>query len=108
MSSLSLFMKERLEFDNPKTMGEVIQKACLCYQQNRQKEDGGKRWTDKKGIKFTSCNKGNKIVFNKGPHKSQPIRNVNRNQPKFKFPSESKTNKQFGKPEVERAARPPI
>ena len=50
ISNLPLFMKEHLEFDNPKTMDEVIRKPHLCYQQNRQKRDGGKRWNGKKGV----------------------------------------------------------
>lgn len=32
MSSLSAFMKERLEFDNPKTVDKAIRKAQICYQ----------------------------------------------------------------------------
>lgn len=90
-------MKERLEFENPKTMHEVIWKARIFYQQNRPKGDGGKRWSDKKGIKFYSGSKGNKIAINKEPHKGQTIWNMNRNQPRFKFLSESKTNEQSGK-----------
>jgi len=33
---------------------------------------------------------------------------MNRNQPRFKFSSESKTNEQSGKIEVEIVARPPV
>lgn len=92
ISSLPLFMKEHLEFDNPDTMDEVIRMACICYQQNRPKCDGGKRWYDKQGIKFSFGSKGNKNAINNGCHKGQPIRNMSKNQPRFKFPSESKTN----------------
>eukprot|EP00253_Pinus_taeda_P007451 PITA_07451 len=53
VSSLPLTMRERIEFDNPKTMDEAIQKARLCYQQNKSKgENSGKRWTDKRGSKM--------------------------------------------------------
>jgi len=31
ISSLPLFMKEQLEFENPKTMDEVIRKTLICY-----------------------------------------------------------------------------
>jgi len=53
-SILPLFMKEPLEFDNPKTMDEVIRKARVCYQQNKQKVEAGKKWNDKKRSKFSS------------------------------------------------------
>lgn len=52
-SILPLFMKERLEFDKPKTMDEVTRKAWVCYQQNKQKGEGGQKWNDKKGSKFS-------------------------------------------------------
>lgn len=35
VSSLPLYMRERIEFDNPKTMDEVIRKARICYQQSK-------------------------------------------------------------------------
>ena len=35
VSSLPLAMRERIEFDNSKTMDEAIRKARLCYQQNK-------------------------------------------------------------------------
>lgn len=31
INNLSTFMKEKLEFDNLKTMDEAIQKAQICY-----------------------------------------------------------------------------
>lgn len=53
------------------------------------------------GINFTSSSKGNKTIVNKGPHKGQANVNMNRNQPRFKFPNESNTNEQYGRTEVE-------
>lgn len=85
-------MKERLKFDNSKTIDEFIRKARICYQQNRQKGDMGKRWDDKKGFKFTPTNKGNKATINKGCYKGKENMNMNRNHPRFKLPSESKKN----------------
>jgi len=56
-------MRERIEFDNPKTMDEVIRKARICYQQSKQKgEVPGKRWTDKRNNKLAGNNKGNRGV----------------------------------------------
>jgi len=37
VSSLSIYMKESLEVDNPKTMDEAISKSQICYQQIRRK-----------------------------------------------------------------------
>lgn len=71
-------MKEWMEFDNPKTMDEVICKACICYQQNKPKGDPRKRWTDKKGSKFVSNYKGNKGLGNKGVFKGQANKNANK------------------------------
>jgi len=99
-------MKERLEFDNPKTMDEVITKAHQCYQQTKQKGDGGKIWTDKDGVKFPPVSKGNKTIINKGKYKGQQTINVNINQPKFKFPNESKPIEQSNKSEVETLLEP--
>jgi len=72
-------MKERLEFDNPKTMDELICKARICYQQNKQKEDMSKRWNDKRGSKFVPSDKGNKGPGNKGLYQSQTNPNFNKN-----------------------------
>eukprot|EP00253_Pinus_taeda_P021979 PITA_21979 len=47
VSSLPLAMRERIEFDNLKTMDEVIQEARICYQQSKG-EVMGKNWADKK------------------------------------------------------------
>lgn len=48
ISSLLAFMKERLEFDNLRSMDETIQKAQICYQQMKQK---GQKF-NKKGPKI--------------------------------------------------------
>lgn len=101
VNSLPLFMKECLEFDNSKMKDEVIWKAQICYQKNKKKGDVGKRWADKKGIKFTSNHKGNKGTINKGPYKGQNNWNMNRNQPIFKLLCETKMNEQSGRTEVE-------
>jgi len=71
ITSLLLFMKERLEIENLKTMEEVICKAQICYQQKKPKGDLSKRWTDKKGSKFLSSYKGNKGIGNKGEFKGK-------------------------------------
>jgi len=79
ISSLPLFMKEWLGFDNSKTMDKVIRKAHICYQYNKKKGDQGKRWADKKGSKFVPNYKGNKGTSNKGVFKGKTNQNLNRN-----------------------------
>ena len=39
--------KEKIEFDNPKTMDEAVRKARLCYQQFKGKNEHGKSWINK-------------------------------------------------------------
>lgn len=79
-------------FDKPKTMDEVIRKERVCYQKNKQKGEGGKKWNEKRGGKFSSNNnKVNKFMINKPP-RGQINRSMNRNQNRFKFSNETKTN----------------
>eukprot|EP00253_Pinus_taeda_P015903 PITA_15903 len=52
VSSLPPYMWERIEFDNAKSMDEVIRKARICYQQSKQKgETANRKWSDKKNFK---------------------------------------------------------
>eukprot|EP00253_Pinus_taeda_P035149 PITA_35149 len=61
VSSLPASMRERIEFDNPKTMDEAIRKAKICYQQSKQKGDIlGKKWVDKRSNKLAGSTKGNR------------------------------------------------
>ena len=39
--------KERIEFDHPKSMDEAIRKARLCYQQFKNRKEGGNSWKNK-------------------------------------------------------------
>ena len=56
-------MRERIEFDNPKSMDEVIRKARICYQQSKQKgETVNKKWNEKRGFK-TIGNKSDMISY---------------------------------------------
>jgi len=72
-------MRERIEFDNPKTMDEVIRKARLCYQQSKQKGEGfGKRWADKKSSRMNVGTKGTRSSFHKGFSKGASTKNPSR------------------------------
>lgn len=102
-------MRERIEFDNPKTMDEAIRKARICYQQNKQKgESSGKRWADKKNIRTTMGVKGARGSFSKGFSKGPSNRNQSRNQLRLKPPNDSKYSEQSGKVDNEGIARPSV
>eukprot|EP00253_Pinus_taeda_P008592 PITA_08592 len=61
VSSLPAYIRERIEFDNPRTMDEEIRKARICYQQNKQKGDiPNKRWNERKGNRVAGNNKGSR------------------------------------------------
>ena len=50
--------KDRIEFDNPKTLDEVLRKLRLCFEQYKQWNDLSKTWKDKKQENFNEKNKG--------------------------------------------------
>lgn len=50
--NIPAFMKEKLEFDNPKTMDEAIWKDQICYQHMKQKRESSRGWPNKKGNFF--------------------------------------------------------
>eukprot|EP00253_Pinus_taeda_P021056 PITA_21056 len=107
-SSLPLAMRERIEFDNPKTMDEVIRKARICYQQSKQKgEILGKKWADKKRNKISGGNKGNRGSVGKGFPKGKNNKNLHKNQLRFKPPFETRFSEKSSKIDNE-GARPPV
>eukprot|EP00253_Pinus_taeda_P016566 PITA_16566 len=96
VSSLPPYMRERIEFDNPKSMDEVIRKARICYQQSKQKgENASKKWNERKGFKTNGLNKGSRS--GKGFGKGQNNINVTRSAAKFKTSNEPKINEQHRK-----------
>ena len=38
LNCLPYHIKDRIEYDNPKTLEEAMRKANFCYEQNRKKE----------------------------------------------------------------------
>eukprot|EP00253_Pinus_taeda_P002642 PITA_02642 len=102
-------MRERIEFDNSKTMDEAIRKARLCYQQNKSKgENPGKRWTDKRGSKMPMGSKGARNSFQKGFSKGTSTKNPAKTQSRFKPPAKSKYSEQQVRLDNESTARPPV
>eukprot|EP00253_Pinus_taeda_P028929 PITA_28929 len=91
VSSLPPYMRERIEFDNPKSMDEAIRKARICYQQSKQKgEAAGRKWNEKKGFKSIGNNKGNRSGGSKGNGKGPNNRITARTASKFRTVNESK------------------
>eukprot|EP00253_Pinus_taeda_P001879 PITA_01879 len=109
VSSLPSYMRERIEFDNPKSMDEVIRKARICYQQGKQKgETASRKWNEKKSFKTIGNNKGIRNNGNKGVGKGTNSRFASRTTSKFRSANESKVNEQQIRLDNEGTARPPV
>eukprot|EP00253_Pinus_taeda_P011976 PITA_11976 len=109
VSSLPPYMRERIEFDNPKSMDEVIQKARICYQQSRQKgEAAGKKRNERKGFKAMGNNKGNRNSGIKGNGKGPNSRLPDRATSKFRLNNEPKSSGQQIRLDNEGTTRPPV
>eukprot|EP00253_Pinus_taeda_P019414 PITA_19414 len=109
VSSLPPYMQERIEFDNPKSMDEVIRKARICYQQSKQKgETASKKWNEKKNFKTVGNNKGIRNNGNKGASKGTNNRFTAGTTSKFRSANESKVNEQQIRLDNEGTARPPV
>lgn len=63
ISNLPIYMKEKLEFENPKMIDEAVQKAQIYYHQMKHKREGTKNWTSKKGKKYFQPEKTWKILI---------------------------------------------
>eukprot|EP00253_Pinus_taeda_P026069 PITA_26069 len=109
VSSLPPYMRERIEFDNPKSMDEVIRKARICYQQSKQKgETASRKWNVKKNFKTVGNNKGIRNNGNKGAGKGTNSRFTARTTSKFRSANESKVSEQQIRLDNEGTARPPV
>eukprot|EP00253_Pinus_taeda_P011347 PITA_11347 len=96
--SLPLYMSERIEFDNPKTMDEVIRKARIFYQQSKLKgEVAGKKGTDKRNNRLAGNSKGSRGGSNRSFSKGPNNRNFQKNSLRTRPTSESRTNEPPGK-----------
>eukprot|EP00253_Pinus_taeda_P034845 PITA_34845 len=102
-------MRERIEFDNSRSMDEAIRKARICFQQNKKKgESAGKRWMDKKNSRIVMGNKGARGNFSKGSTKGSNSRNQSRNQLRLKPPNDSRNSESLGRVDNEGTTRPPV
>eukprot|EP00253_Pinus_taeda_P019990 PITA_19990 len=107
VSSLPAYMRERIEFDNPKSMDEVIRKARICYQQGKQKgETANRKWNEKRNFKTVGNSKGNRSNGSKGNGKGATSRFAPRTTSKFRTTNESKVSEQQPRLDNEGIARP--
>ena len=58
LSGLPQSYKDRIEFDEPRTLEEEIRKAKYCYDQNKSKPGIHKAWKGKRNEKFDQRKKG--------------------------------------------------
>eukprot|EP00253_Pinus_taeda_P008047 PITA_08047 len=109
VSSLPPYMRERIEFDNPKSMDEVIRKARICYQQSKQKgETANRKWNEKRGFKTVGNSKGNRSNGSKGNGRVANNRFASRTVSKFRTANEPKGSEQHRRLDNEGIARPPV
>jgi hypothetical protein len=95
LSGLPCFYKDKIQFNEPKTLVETIRNAKYLYERGKCKESFQKSWKDKKEEKFDQRRKGFKPPFNRNnPNKHK------QNQP---TKNDSKMGESLGK-----MGRPPI
>eukprot|EP00253_Pinus_taeda_P012017 PITA_12017 len=100
VNSLPSYIRERIEFDNPRTMDEAIRKARICYQQSKQKGDtSNERWNEKRSSRMVGRSKGGRNSGNKGAGKGLNSRSVAKNVPRSRPMSESRVSEQPVRPE---------
>eukprot|EP00253_Pinus_taeda_P007271 PITA_07271 len=109
VSSLPPYMREIIEFDNPKSMDEVIRKARICYQQSKQKgETANRKWSEKKKFKLAGNFKGNRSSGIKGTGKGINNRSATKTTSKFRTANEPKASEQQIRLDSEGTTRPPL
>ena len=58
LSCLPIGFKDKIEFDNPKTLEEAMRKAIFCYEQSKNKREGIPNWKNKRRSNFEQRRKG--------------------------------------------------
>eukprot|EP00253_Pinus_taeda_P030209 PITA_30209 len=101
VSSLPSYIRETIEFDNPRTMDEAIRKERICYQQNKQKGDTStKRWNEKRSNQMVGSSKVGRSNGSKGAGKGLNNRSVAKSAPRARPISESRISEQPVRPEA--------
>jgi hypothetical protein len=65
LSGLPSFYKEKIQYDEPRTLTETIRKAKYLYDQGKGRDSLQKYWKDKKKEKSDQRKKGFKPPFNR-------------------------------------------
>jgi hypothetical protein len=71
LSGLPAFYKEKIKYDEPKTLMEAIRKAKYMHEKDKGRESMQKYWKDNKNTKSDKRRKGFKPPFNR----NEPNRN---------------------------------
>lgn len=109
VSSFPPYMRERIDFNNPKSMDEAICKARICYQQSKQKgEAAGRKWNEKNSFQSIGRNRRNHSGGSKGNGKGLNSRIPSKSTSKPKIVNESRVGEQHAKLDSEGTARPPV
>ena len=66
LSCFPIMFKERIEYDNLKTLEEVIRKENFCYGQNKNKMESILAWKNKRPNNFDPRTKQNNFHKNRG------------------------------------------
>lgn len=72
LSCLPQAYKDRIEFDNPKTLDEALRKARLCYEQYKQRNDSFRTWKDRKPERFSQQKRGSRPSPHKNNQRNTP------------------------------------
>jgi hypothetical protein len=95
-SGLPAFYKEKIKYDEPKTLTEAIRKAKYLYKQGQGRESLQKYWKDKKNMKSDQRRKGFKPSFSR----NEPNRNPQDQYAKGYFKKEYSLGKR-GRPPIQ-------
>jgi hypothetical protein len=63
LSGFPLFISDKIQYDDPKTLEETIRRSKFLYDQHKGRETYQKSWEDKKKIKIKHRKKGTKPPF---------------------------------------------
>jgi hypothetical protein len=89
LSCLPQSYKDKIEFDNPKSLSEVFRKARMCYDQYKQPSKFPKSWKDRKQDRTNQRKKG---------YQPAPFWNVAKSFPRKYFHSNNQNTQGGGKP----------
>jgi hypothetical protein len=72
LSGLHSFIRDKILYDDPNTLGETIRRAKFLYHQQKERPTFQKDWEDKKKLKMDQRKKGTKPPFFRNNPQGQP------------------------------------